>query len=87
MRVLNLSVHKKVISKNTDEDQYAPVEVVKNNGQPPKPAEMSTEDQKEFGENVEKFRFSSSVEKYIQNAAIEVSLRFYHEQNKKEQTC
>ena len=55
VRVLNLPDHKKVISKNTDVDECAPIEAVINNEQPQKPAEMSEKDQKEFGENVEKW--------------------------------
>ena len=35
--------------------EYAPVEGVINSEQPPKPAEMSAKEQKEFGENVEKW--------------------------------
>ena len=55
VRVLNLSGHEKVISKNIDVGQCALVEAVINNEQPPKPAEMSTKDQKEIGENLEKW--------------------------------
>ena len=54
VRVINLSGHVKVICKNSEVNQSAPVEAVINNEQPPKPAEMSAKDQKEFGENVEK---------------------------------
>ena len=41
--------------KNSEVGQCAPVEAVINNEQPPEPAEMSAKDQKEFGENVEKW--------------------------------
>ena len=51
VRVLNLSGHEKIISKNTDVGECAPVEVIINTEQPPKPAEMTTKDQKEFVEN------------------------------------
>ena len=46
VRVLNLSGHKEFINKNTDVGEYALVEVIINNEQPPKPAEISEKDQK-----------------------------------------
>ena len=55
VRVISLSDHEKVICKNAEVGQCAPVEAVINNEQPPEPAEMSAKDQKEFGENVEKW--------------------------------
>ena len=55
VRVINLSSHEKVMCKNSEVGQCAPVEAVINNEQPPEPAEMSAKGQKEFGENVEKW--------------------------------
>ena len=75
VRVLNLSGHEKVINKNTDVGQCAPVEAIINNGQPAKSAEMSAKDQKEFDDNVEKW-----VAGQAPKAAEEACLRFRHEQ-------
>ena len=55
VRVINLSGHDKVICKDSEVGQCAPVEAVINNEQLPESAEMSVKDQKEFGENVEKW--------------------------------
>ena len=55
VRMLNLSGHEKVISKNSNVGQCAPVEAVINNEQLPESAEMSVKDQKEFCENVKKW--------------------------------
>ena len=45
VRVLNLSGHEKVICKNSEVGQCAPVETVINSEQLPEPAEMSVKDQ------------------------------------------
>ena len=58
VKVINLTAHEKVICKNSDVGQCAPVELVINN----ESAKISVKDQKEFGENAEK-RISSSREK------------------------
>ena len=44
----------KVICKNSEVGQRAPVEAVINNEQAPEPVEASAKDQQEFGEDVEK---------------------------------
>ena len=49
------SDHEKVINKNKEVGQCAPIEAVINNEQPPEPAEMSAKDQQEFGENMRKW--------------------------------
>ena len=61
VRVINLSGHEKVICKNSEVGQCAPVEAVIKNEQPPEPAKMSAKDQKEFGEDVEKWVASSAA--------------------------
>ena len=55
VRVLSFSSYKKVICKNSELGQCATVEAVISNEQPPGTAEISTNDQKEFRENVEKW--------------------------------
>ena len=55
VRVKNLSGHEKVICKNSEIGQCAPVEAVINNEQSPELAQLSAKDHKEFGENVEKW--------------------------------
>ena len=47
--------HEKVICKNLQVGQCAPIETVINNEQPPKPAKMLAKNETQFGENEAKW--------------------------------